>query len=119
MTVLATVVLIVAGYSSAAGPVHRLLGHRWLATVGRCSYSLYLWHIVPMLLLEDSDALPKPVLGLIAVTATVVLTVLSYRLLERPFLRPRSDVLRPARPRGVRQAHADGRMVSTSSTTGG
>ena len=31
-------------------------------------------------------------LGLIAVAATVALTVLSYRFLERPFLRPRSDV---------------------------
>jgi len=36
------------------------------------------------------------VLGLLAVTAAVAATVLSYRLLERPFLRPRSDVLRPA-----------------------
>ena len=110
VTVLATLTLIVAGYTSAAGPVHRLLGHRWLALVGRSSYSLYLWHIVPMLLLENSDALPKPVLGLIAVTATLVLTVLSYRLLEKPFLRPRSDVLRPAQAQ---------REVSTSSTTGG
>jgi peptidoglycan/LPS O-acetylase OafA/YrhL len=109
VTVLATVVLIVAGYSAVDGPVHRLLRHRWLAMVGRASYSLYLWHIVPMLLLEESD-LPKPVLGLMAVAATVVLTVLSYRLLEKPFLRPRSDVLRPA---------SIAREVSTSSTTGG
>ena len=78
------------------GPVHRLLGHPWLAGIGRCSYSLYLWHVVPMLLLEKSDlALPKPVLGLMAVLATIALTALSYQLLERPFLRPRSDVLRP------------------------
>ena len=53
-----------------------------------------------MLLLENvRPGLPKPVLGLIAVAATVVLTVLSYRLLEQPFLRPRSDVLRPATAR--------------------
>ncbi len=67
-------------------------------TVGRCSYSLYLWHIVPMLLLEKA--------GLRAAQAGARpdrrrcdhrLTVLSYRLLERPFLRPRSDVLRPRR----------------------
>ena len=60
VTVLATLTLIVAGYSSNGGPVHRLLGHRWLAMVGRCSYSLYLWHIVPMLLLEDSEVLRSP-----------------------------------------------------------
>ena len=54
-TVLATVVLIYAGYSNPGGPVHRLLSHRWLAGSGRASYSLYLWHIVPMLLLEKAD----------------------------------------------------------------
>jgi peptidoglycan/LPS O-acetylase OafA/YrhL len=97
VTVLATVVLIHVGYSNPGSPVHRLIGHPWLAMVGRASYSLYLWHIVPMLLLEKADLnLAKPVLGLIAVGATLVLTVLSYLLLEKPFLRPRSDVLRPS-----------------------
>jgi peptidoglycan/LPS O-acetylase OafA/YrhL len=96
VTVAATVVLIYAGYSNPDGPVHRLVGHPWLAAVGRVSYSLYLWHVVPMLLLEDTVDLPKPVLGLLAVVATILLTLLSYRFLERPFLRPRSDVLRPA-----------------------
>ena len=57
--------LIYAGYSNRAGPVHRLLGHRWLATVGRYSYSLYLWHIVPILLLEKAGLpLPSPCSGL-------------------------------------------------------
>ncbi|MCW2710406.1 MAG: acyltransferase [Marmoricola sp.] len=93
----ATVVLICAGYGAAAGPVQRLLGHPWLTAVGRYSYSLYLWHVVPMLLLEDAwPALPQPVVGLVAVALTIVLTIVSYRLLERPFLRPRSDVLSPA-----------------------
>ena len=95
VAVLATVVLIHTGYAASDGPVHRLLGHRWTAAVGRHSYSLYLWHIVPFLLLEDVS-LPKPLLGLVAVVAAVTLTALSYRFLERPFLRPRSDVLRPA-----------------------
>ncbi|HYF71625.1 MAG TPA: acyltransferase [Nocardioides sp.] len=94
VAVLATVVLIHTGYASQDGPVHRLLAHPWLAAVGRHSYSLYLWHIVPFLLLADVS-LPKPLLGLVAVSAAVALTVLSYRFLERPFLRPRSDVLRP------------------------
>ena len=74
-TVLATVVLIYAGYSNTGGPVHRLLSHPWLAKVGRCSYSLYLWHIVPLLLLEKAGLpLSRPVLGLLAVAATIVLT---------------------------------------------
>ena len=50
-----------------------------------------------MLLLEKAGlSWPRPVLGLMAVAATVVLTAVSYHFLERPFLRPRSDVLRPA-----------------------
>jgi peptidoglycan/LPS O-acetylase OafA/YrhL len=99
MTVLATTVLVYTGYSNPGGPVHRLLSHRWLATIGRYSYSLYLWHVVPMLVLAGNWLeLPIPVLGLIAVAASVALTIASYRLLERPFLRARSDVLRPSPP---------------------
>jgi peptidoglycan/LPS O-acetylase OafA/YrhL len=95
---LATVVLICAGYGNVGGPVHRLLGHHWLAAAGRYSYSLYLWHIVPILLLEnDWLGLPRPALGLIVVVSAIILSVLSYRFLEQPFLRPRSDVLRPTR----------------------
>ena len=92
--VVATVVLIHTGYRSSEGPVHRLLGHPWPAAVGRHSYSLYLWHIVPFLVLQRAP-LPRPVLGLLAVGAAVVLTLASYRWLERPFLRPRGDLLRP------------------------
>jgi peptidoglycan/LPS O-acetylase OafA/YrhL len=65
--------------------------------------------MIPILLLEDGWLpLPKPVLGLIAVSCTVVLTVMSYRLLERPFLRARSDVLQPMSARGaaVESGHA-------------
>ena len=94
LAVLATVVLIRTGYGDQAAPVQRLLGHPWMAAVGRHSYSLYLWHLVPFVLLEDASV-PKPVAGLVTVGAAVLLTAASYRFLERPFLRPRSDVLRP------------------------
>ncbi|MEP9362041.1 acyltransferase [Nocardioides sp. CN2-186] len=96
IAVAATVVLIHTGYGNPGGAVTRLLSHRWLASVGRYSYSLYLWHIVPFLLLQDAPGgVPKPVLGVVAVAAAITLTVLSYRFLERPFLRPRGDVLSP------------------------
>lgn len=95
--VLATVVLIHTGYSNPGRPAHRLLSHPWLATVGRHSYSLYLWHLVPFLLLQHAPTgLPRPLVGLIAVSAAVALTALSYRWLEQPFLRARSDLLRPS-----------------------
>ena len=48
-----------------------------------------------MLLLEKADlGLPKPVLGLLAVAATIVLTALSYHFLEKPV--PASAQRRPA-----------------------
>jgi peptidoglycan/LPS O-acetylase OafA/YrhL len=101
VAVLATVVLIHTGHVDRTGRVHRLLGHPWPAAVGRYSYSLYLWHIVPFLLLEEAPArIPTPLLGVLAVSAAVGLTVLSHRLLERPFLRARSDVLAPTRTVG-------------------
>ncbi|GAB3199873.1 hypothetical protein GCM10027062_17750 [Nocardioides hungaricus] len=97
VAVLAAVVLIHTGYRDRGGPVHRLLGHPWVAAVGRHSYSLYLWHIVPFLLLADAAA-PKLLLGPLAVAMAVALTALSYHYLERPFLRTRSDVLTPPEP---------------------
>ena len=116
LAVIATVVLIHTGYRSRHSPVHRLLAHPWLATVGRYSYSLYLWHIVPFLLLEKAPgALPKPVLGLIAVGAATCLTVLSHRLLERPFLRPRNDVLGAPETVGPLRPAGRGRGLNPSS----
>jgi peptidoglycan/LPS O-acetylase OafA/YrhL len=95
----ATVLLIRSGYDGRVGLVSRLLTHRWLTGLGRVSYSLYLWHIVPFLLLADApDRVPKVLLGVVAVATAAGLTALSYLLLERPFLRPRSDLLRPSTP---------------------
>ncbi len=101
VAVVATVVLIRCGYGDQGGPVHRVLGHPWPAAVGRHSYSLYLWHLLPLLLLEGVTSVPKPVAGVVTVAATVLLTAASYRFLERPFLRARSDVLRPGRRRAA------------------
>ncbi|WP_435747057.1 acyltransferase family protein [Nocardioides sp. SYSU DS0663] len=95
LAVSATLVLICAGYSAHGGPVRALLSHPVLTYVGRLSYSLYLWHTVPFLLLADVPGLPMPVLGMLALSSVAVLTLGSYYLLERPFLRPRGDVLSP------------------------
>ena len=51
-------VLIHTGYGDRGGPCTGCSATAWLATVGRHSYSLYLWHVVPFLLLEDVAA-PK------------------------------------------------------------
>jgi len=112
-----TAALVVAGYGAGPGPVHRLLSHRWVAGLGRHSYSLYLWHLVPMLLLEEVSGVPKPVLGAVVVAITAVLTLASYRLLEAPFLRPRGHALAPAASGVFTQAPAVRTPRPTSAET--
>ena len=67
------------------GAVTRLLATRPLVAVGRVSYGLYLVHWpVFTLMRQHGWRLDRVGGALVAVTVTVVLTVLSYMLLERP-----------------------------------
>jgi peptidoglycan/LPS O-acetylase OafA/YrhL len=83
---LGTALLIHAG-SGAETLVGRLLSLRWMVFVGLISYSLYLWHWPVLAFLRQgygSVALP-PAVALAAVAASVLLAVLSWRFVERPF----------------------------------
>lgn len=98
LTTAAGVALVLVGVAHASGLVTRCLALPWMAAIGRASYSLYLWHVIPVMVL-DKDIIPLPniVLGMIGVVATIVLTYLSYRFLEKPFLKSRSrDIVAPA-----------------------
>ena len=96
---LATVValaLVHHAYAVSGGAVHGLLGHRWLAGLGRVSYSLYLWHWIPLYLLDDDKlGLPMPVVAAMGIAMVAVLTAASYVLLERPFVSSRGAALAP------------------------
>jgi peptidoglycan/LPS O-acetylase OafA/YrhL len=80
-------------------PVQRLLGWRPVAVLGLVSYSLYLWHLVAIETIGPlvDGHVSVPVRYALLVLATAAATWLSYRYLERPFLRSRSSSLR-ARP---------------------
>jgi peptidoglycan/LPS O-acetylase OafA/YrhL len=107
MATICALVLIWHRYSRTAGPVHLMLGSRPLALLGRVSYSLYLWHFLPIYLLDkDQTNLPAPLLGVLGVACAAVLTAGSYLLLERPFLGNRRDAL--AQPWSPRVGHSDG-----------
>ena len=94
LAVAATLMLVVLGYGGGDGPTLRLLRWRPVALLGQVSYSLYLWHWLPVYLLDkDLIRLPGPVLGLLGVCAAALLTALSYRFLEKPFLSNRGDAL--------------------------
>ncbi|WP_370247921.1 acyltransferase family protein [Nocardioides sp.] len=84
LAVVTTVLALAA--AQHAGVVRSVLSLAPLALIGRVSYSLYLWHFLPIYLIDkDQIDLPAPVLGLAGVGVAVLGTALSYRYLERPF----------------------------------
>ena len=99
MALVIAVLLIHHGYAVRGGPVHALVSSRPVTLLGRVSYSLYLWHWIPIYLLDkDQIHLPEPALALIGIAMVVVLTSASYLLLERPFISTRRATLAPQAP---------------------
>lgn len=74
-----------AGGTSLVG---RLLGSRAMVAIGLVSYSLYLWHwpalVVTRQLCAGSTA-PGPTI--VALAGALVMSIVSYRFVERPFRR--------------------------------
>ena len=87
--------LIIAGSLSESGPVFRLLSLRPVAYLGRISYSLYLWHLLPMQVLDKDDmpGVPMYLIAAAGVTFAITATLASYYLLERPFIRSKAVFL--------------------------
>ena len=72
----------------APGPVRRLLSSPLLVSIGAISYGLYLFHWpVFVLLRERGWDLTSPVHLVGALAITVVVSLVSYRLVERPVRR--------------------------------
>jgi peptidoglycan/LPS O-acetylase OafA/YrhL len=79
------------------GPLVRALEWRPLAVIGVASYSLYLLHVPVIEVLVDLGVAPE--LGTMAATAipaAIVVALLSYRLVEQPFLKLRRQWSRTA-----------------------
>jgi peptidoglycan/LPS O-acetylase OafA/YrhL len=85
---------------SPDGRLARLLSARWLAALGVISYGMYLWHL-PLAILTR----PDPGLGagsrilweLARLGIILLVTLGSYFLIERPFLRLKSRFGSPVR----------------------
>lgn len=91
---LGTAMVIAAGKYNPENFIANTLSIRPLTVVGDASYSLYLWHW-PLL------AFPRAVYGLeldmlsifYSVSATFFLSILSYKYIEKPFIRANSPQL--------------------------
>lgn len=83
--------LIVIGYWFPRDLLARILSSQVLSRIGLVSYSLYLWHSVPMSLLHhDSFGLSQPALAGIGLFMVFGITAMGYLFLERPFQRGRA-----------------------------
>jgi peptidoglycan/LPS O-acetylase OafA/YrhL len=106
--------IVAAAAAGGAGWEGRVLGWRPLAGVGTVSYGLYLWHVPLLLWLRAHGLLPLDALGALLVVTPVALVAAtaSWRLVERPWLRPG---LRRPRPPSRAPGAAGGRPASASS----
>ena len=89
LPVLGSVALILAGTwggTSGGGPATRLLSTAPMRGLGLISYSLYLWHwpVIVLLRFWTIDP-PTPMQMTLAVVATLILSILSWKYVEQPF----------------------------------
>ncbi len=84
LPVLATALVIIAGYTLREGVVHRVLASAPMVWIGGLSYGIYLWHF-PLITIADLHwgELAWPVALAIAL-GSVVPAFLTQRLLENP-----------------------------------
>lgn len=74
----------------------RTFSFKPMCWVGLRTYGIYLWHVIPLVLLlpliSGSSGIPKLLLGLIASALGVLAGIGSFHFIERPFLAMKSRV---------------------------
>jgi peptidoglycan/LPS O-acetylase OafA/YrhL len=89
--VAASLTIIYVGARNPHSITVRALSSAPARSLGSVSYTLYLWHMIPMILLTSkSFGLPVPALGLLGILMIIVLTAVAYVLVERPLTRARA-----------------------------
>jgi peptidoglycan/LPS O-acetylase OafA/YrhL len=89
-------VVVLAPQLAGGGRVRAALRTQPLVTLGKISYSVYLWHL-PLYVWLDRNAGPWPVAvkAVVAGGTTLGVATLSYLYVERPFLRRKARVAPP------------------------
>src|SRR4029077_5918268 len=108
LPVLATCALLAGGRGSSSWGATRLLSLKPMRSLGDISYSLYLWHW-PVLVLgpELLGLSPGPWERALLVAIAVLLSTISYHVVENPLRKPR----RPGR------GHSTGLLLWPASLT--
>ncbi len=99
LTVVALLCAVVIAAALTSAPLAGALAWRPLVYLGLISYSLYLWQVPVVAVVNGVPALrglPFAVRALIVVTTSVGAAVLSYEFVERRFLRARMPTPAPA-----------------------
>jgi len=71
---------LVLGVAKIKSPIW---GNRWLRVIGVCGYGFYLWHL-PFIHLFRSWELPTPIFEIISFTTTLIVSIATYLLVEKP-----------------------------------
>ncbi|NIK50506.1 acyltransferase family protein [Xanthomonas arboricola] len=83
--VVGTLVMLALLHRHSEGWIGRVLSARPVVTIGRISYSLYLWHWPVLVLLRWTIGLDAVAAKLLALVLTVVCAAASYRWVELPW----------------------------------
>ncbi len=79
------------------GWLRQILDAKPLAFIGKISYSLYIWHLVVLILVYRGLDYSPVAKGWISVTGAIVLATVSYYLIERPVLRWSASLGQPGK----------------------
>ncbi|MGK6319562.1 acyltransferase family protein [Sphingomonas sp. DT-204] len=77
-------------FGQRAAPLQTVFNLAPVAWVGRISYSLYIWHGAAAWFVDPAKKYHDPLHGLMYVAITFVCAVLSYYVVEQPFLKLKS-----------------------------
>lgn len=85
LAVISTLGILFSLYKQGCLPwLQTLLGNRYILFFGKTSYSLYLWHWPTFVLFRWTCGLDSPVTRVAALVVTLLLSTLSYYLIETP-----------------------------------
>jgi peptidoglycan/LPS O-acetylase OafA/YrhL len=87
VAVVASALVLGALLGGADGPVARLLARPGPVSLGRVSYSLYLWHYPFFRTLQRDPDLPAALVLLLEVVLSLAAAVMSYTVVEQPLAR--------------------------------